>query len=117
MLPQPQYWVLSNHSIARVVGVTQPGYQWSATTISGANVSGALPSGMPDQEVSISSRFPSLQTLLSGMPNQGDALTADPAELQSGEVVLEHPELVTISLGLILFGMCRSGWCCLCRRR
>ncbi|CAL5226043.1 g8855 [Coccomyxa viridis] len=50
VLPQPQYWVLSNHSIARVVGVTQPGYQWSATTISGANVSGALPSGMPDQE-------------------------------------------------------------------
>ena len=50
-LPQPQYWLLSNHSIASVVAFTQPGYQWSAAASIGASVSGALPSGMPDQEV------------------------------------------------------------------
>ena len=51
LLPQSQYWLLSNHSIASVVGSTQPGYQWSAAANLGASVSGALASGMPDQEV------------------------------------------------------------------
>ena len=53
-LPQPQYWHLRNHSIASVVGPTQPGYQWSADASIGMPVFGALPSGMPNQEVGVS---------------------------------------------------------------
>ncbi len=52
-LPQPQYWYLMNHSVASVVGPAQPGYQWTADANPGAAVTGALPLGMPDQEVSV----------------------------------------------------------------
>lgn len=50
-LPQPQYWRLSNHSIASIVSADQPGYAWTSEARSGAVVSGALPSGMPFQQV------------------------------------------------------------------
>ena len=104
LLPQPQYWLLSNHSIASVVGFTQPGYQWSATAKAGANVSGAPPSGMPDQEVSLSFKLPLRRNCALAMLNEKAAFTAGafPAELKSYKALLDRLDMKVTVWGILM---------------
>ena len=99
MLPQPQYWLLSSRSIASVVGSTQPGYQWKAAANIGSNVSGALPSGMPDQEVGPELDLPSCLTETRGLFSQ------------CLDAAMKAPDQDSA------YHMCRSGLCCLYQRQ